>query len=429
MKRLTPTGPRRAVLPLLSAILLMVLLLPQPASLAATTPTHKEQSGNLPKSGSIALRSGLQWMNESSPLFRELRAEAKRMLTQRGLTVHDVPDSFLAPLPPELGGPATGGKAQTSSQKKAGANLTLGSYSEATGVGKNGATSRIAQGDASQDLFFTYSQLQGTPVMFRGGRIPGRLPSEMISHDAHNLDYVIICRVAAVSPGFISAVESPLLFAGADNAGTGTEAPLSSGDPDDFVTAAGPMRGVDTLGYGASMPSVAPRSSYGTTPGDYARGYEGNSPNDPWNREADMKARDYQLKNSPPAAVATPPAATGITVPPREPSPSPSLPKPPLPGDTDMPAISPGPAPSNPPQSPSASVAQMPPGSAKLFKGKKPAIAGYALEMECYDLTPAKAGKKPTVVWRCTVQQRADKRSLVLALPEMVRTAFSAKAK
>lgn len=430
MKRLTPTRPFFTALPCLLAAGLIVaaaLCCTQDRAQAAATPTHKEQSGSLPKTGSIALRSGLEWMNESSQLFIELRQVVEPLLTARGLSVAEVPESTLAPLPAGLDGQgaAATGKKQTAK------GITLKSYSEATGVNTGKRAAAKTQEVVPPILFFAQTQLEGAPVMLRGGRIPGHVPPEVKSHDTENLDYIIICRMTAVSPGYISQSEPPASGADGATPALAFEPPVFTGNPNDFVTAAGPIQGVGTLGYGSSMPAVPPRSSYGNTPGDYARGYEGNSPvpGDPWHREADMRARDYQLKNSPPAQVATPPAETGRVVGPPDTAPTPSLPKPPLPGDTDMPAVSPGPAPSRPPQSPSTSTKKSSGGTKTLFKGKRPAIAGYALEMECYDLKPAKAGKQPKIVWRCTVQQRADKKTLSAALPGLLRVAFGAQAK
>lgn len=107
--------------------------------------------------------------------------------------------------------------------------------------------------------------------------------------------------------------------------------------------AAGTIQGVGTMGYGAPAPGVPPRSSFGDTPGDFRRGYEGNIPgNDPWGREADFKDRSYRMRHGPqPQYAAPPPDGTGsgpgaATRPP--------LSKPPLPGDRDMPADSPAPA-------------------------------------------------------------------------------------
>lgn len=424
----------------LPAILLYICALSAPAN-AAAIPINKEQSGSLPKSGSIALRSGLEWMDETSPLFMEIKATVEPLLSARGLTVEQPEPSALSPLPREL---------------------TAGAQKS-----KNTA----AQSTTPQILQFARSQQEGTPVMFRGGRIPGRIPAELASQDAANLDYVILCRVAGVSPGYISMTDGAGYSAEAELVRHMMENPVFTGKPDDFITAAGTVQGVGTLGYGTSAPATPPRSGYGSTPGDYARGYEGNSPvpGDPWNREADLRARDYQQKNSPPPQIATPPgpSAPSVKPPVTEPAPLPSLPKPPLPGDTDMPAVSPGPAasrpaptpvtepqsgvgvlpdaaPANPPtpvnlpasslkppQTKPAAAANATPAIPRTSPDKskqKYAIAGYALELECYDLRPVKAGKKAKVVWACTVQQRADKPSLSAALPDMLRVALGLKA-
>lgn len=393
---------------------------------AASTPTHKEQSGSLPKSGSVVLRSGLEWMNESSQLFQDFKTEAEALLSARGLTIVEGPESSLAPMP------TAAGSAGASAGKKAGKGIKLKSYAEAIGAGGGSSSPAMAKGENPQQLFFARTQQEGSPIMFRGGRIPGRVPPEVQSHDAENADYAIICRMAAVSPGYVSdAGGTSPPHPDPRSASAGIEVPAFSLGPDDLITAAGTVQGVGTLGYGSSAPASPPKSSYGGTPGDFARGYEGNSPTpgDPWHREADLRARDYQFKNSPPPVVAAPPAESGRTVAAPVAPPTPSLPKPPLPGDSDMPAVSPGPAPSRPPQSPSSTGKKSSGSSGVLFQGKKPAIAGYALEMECYDLKPVKTGKQPKVVWRCTVQQRADKPSLAAALPGMLRAALGAKGK
>lgn len=98
--------------------------------------------------------------------------------------------------------------------------------------------------------------------------------------------------------------------------------------------AAAPIRGVRTMGHGSPPPSAPPRSSYGNTPNDYRRGYEGNSPSpgDPWGREADFKARNYEQRHNP-----LPPAVPSPQSPAPAPAPGyPSSPKPPLPGDRDF---------------------------------------------------------------------------------------------
>lgn len=107
--------------------------------------------------------------------------------------------------------------------------------------------------------------------------------------------------------------------------------------------AADTVRGVGTMGYGSSSPGTPPRSSFGNTPNDYRRGYEGNSPNpgDPWGREADFKARNYEQRHNPspqPTAPATPPSPAPASA-----SGYPSSPKPPLPGDKSFETAPPAP--------------------------------------------------------------------------------------
>lgn len=107
--------------------------------------------------------------------------------------------------------------------------------------------------------------------------------------------------------------------------------------------AADTVRGVGTMGYGTSSPGAPPRSSFGNTPNDYKRGYEGNSPNpgDPWGREADFKARNYEQRHNPspqPAAPPSPPSPAPASAPPY-----PSSPRPPLPGDRSFETAPPAP--------------------------------------------------------------------------------------
>lgn len=107
---------------------------------------------------------------------------------------------------------------------------------------------------------------------------------------------------------------------------------------DGFTVAAGPIRGVGSLGASPPVQSAPPpRPAYGGTPGDYARGYEGTTPTpDPWHRESDFRDRNYILRHSSPPAYATPPhppagGGGGRVIEPYDPT----LPKPPLPGDSD----------------------------------------------------------------------------------------------
>ena len=107
---------------------------------------------------------------------------------------------------------------------------------------------------------------------------------------------------------------------------------------DGFTVAAGPIRGVGSLGASPPVRSAPPpRPAYGGTPGDYARGYEGTTPTpDPWHRESDFRDRNYILRHSSPPAYATPSqppvgGGGGRVIEPYDPI----LPKPPLPGDSD----------------------------------------------------------------------------------------------
>ncbi len=106
---------------------------------------------------------------------------------------------------------------------------------------------------------------------------------------------------------------------------------------DGLTVAAGPIRGVGSLGASPPVQSAPPpRPAYGGTPGDYARGYEGTTPTpDPWHRESDFRDRNYILRHSSPPAFAAPPqppvgGGGDRVITPYDPT----LPKPPLPGDS-----------------------------------------------------------------------------------------------
>jgi hypothetical protein len=365
---------------------------------AATPPTAIQTQGTLPKTGVIGVRSGLQWLGEESALFKTFAESFGTLLTKRGFDVLAVTPSTLSPLPEGVKGEPAAPPSKLGRPVKG-----------------------MKLDNSPQNVFFAQSQVDGHPHMLRSGRIPGHVPLEMLTDDADMLDFVILARFAAVSPTFGS------LALMADSGFT----------PDDLITAAGPIRGVGSLGYGAPAPAAPPRPSYGGNPGDYARGYEGTAPNDPWHREGDLKARDFQTRYGPQPESATPPASTARPYPVHSPAPAPSLPKPPLPGDSDMPAVSPGPSlPGRAPQvsDPLPIERRLRGGSdvhsaARPGKGMVPPPSGYALELECYDLSPVRQGKKPKVVWSCTVQQRADLPNLAAALPGMLRAAFSGKGK
>lgn len=401
------------------ALLLLACLVCAGSAWAKTPPTLSEQHGVFPTSGRVILRSGLEWLNEDSPIFRALHAALVPLLNDRGLTVVDVPPSILSELPQGLAVIDT----------------------------PQGKDVRLAQELFANDpggALFAESQLLGRPLMFRGGRIPGKLPAEMREGDEAIAEYALVARFSAVSP--LRRIPGTTGDAGL----TAQEVNLADGiEPTDFVTAAGTIRGVGTMGYGPSTPGAPPRSSYGNTPGDFNRGYEGNSPSpgDPWNREADFKARNYQFRHGPQPQFATPPRSPEGTT---APSPGlPSLPKPPLPGDRDMPAGSPGsglapgsserngaPGPGSAISSPGISDSDGVPvtGPAAVYRqqrrwtGAMP-VAGFALEMEVFALAPVLRASDPKLVWRSIVQQRADAPDLEAALPGMAAIALADKGK
>lgn len=76
----------------------------------------------------------------------------------------------------------------------------------------------------------------------------------------------------------------------------------------------GPPGGVGGMGYGRAAPPAPPSSAapspYGSER-DFQRGYAGNVPNDPWHRDADFSARDYQLRHGPAPQHAYPPHSAG----------------------------------------------------------------------------------------------------------------------
>ncbi len=405
--------------------LCLAVFMAQHSAGGATTPTHKEQNGRLPTSGTVAVRSGLAWMDENSVLFQEFKASIEPLLTAKGLTVAQVSPSSLAPFPQDFGATGEGAKTSSASKKQKSGALKLQNYAGAMPTSPSPRPGQ--QAFSPQIMAFARSQQEGNPVLHQSGRIPGRLPIEVGTTDPDQVNYVLICRFSAVSPSFSShtpgASPVPVLLAYTGQEGLLTRnSPAADASGLDIVTAAGPVRGVDTFGFGAPAPAAPPPSGYGSSPRDFERGYEGISPvpGDIWHRETDFRARDYMQRNSPP-----PPGATEPSVPLREipPAPeTPSLPKPPLPGDEDMSAVTPGPARKEAPQS------RRGPQSALPGKGKA-YITGYVLEMECYDLGPAKEGKPPRQIWSSVVQQRADAPDLAAALPGMIKAALGAKAK
>lgn len=407
----------RPARPALSRLFFLVCLLALGACAAqpAEPPLQLAQSGRLPEKGTVCLRSGLEWMDETSPLFRQLEAALVPLLREQGLTVVAVAPSapvHRAARPKSR----TGGK---------GANqpLRLERYDIPEKDADLPASVLAVRPPDPRTVLFARSQQQGTPVMPQWGRIPGRVPAELGTHDPAVAEYALVCRFAAIKPLPTLA----RLNDAAPDAVAAAAAPAPDDDAiylaqlDDIVTAAGPIRGVGTMGYGSPAPASRPPSSYGSTPGDYRRGYEGPSPSpgDPWNRESDFKARDYTTRHGPQPGFAAPPQSPQGT--PSTPRALPALPRPPLPGDQDG---LPGGA-DTVPNTPAAPAAPLPGrGGTGAPDAQGGDGAGYALEMELYALGATPKGQGPALLWRAEVRQQATATGLGAALPGMAAHAL-----
>ena len=352
--------------------------------------TH--EGGSFPATGRIAVRSGLAWLNESAPVFLPLGKELGVLLQLRGLTVVKVAPTAteskpLTELPPnadELTTPRPG-KGQKAPRLSA---VDESAQTRAAELAREGKLPKVklreyAAPDRDADLpqsvraiappdvgraLFALSQQKGMPLVQSLTTIPGRLPPEL-GQDAAVADYALIVRFAMVqSPTGVSSLDG---YSGAAALGFGgrlyASAPLGFGQP--------------------AQPSSTGRNNYGT-PGGYVRGYENPAgPNDIWHRDSDFFQRDYMLKNSPPASTAEPPSGF-----------SPSRDG--YPGGT---MVSPG---------------RGGPSGAGLVEPI------YLLQMECFDLEPARKGKKPPMVWRAFAQQPAGTTPLAAALPGMAIAIF-----
>ena len=360
------------------------------AAKQAQTPATVSQQGQLPASGTVVLRSGLEWTDERSPLFQDLRSALTPLLAAKGLREVQGQLSHPAPPPrhfsPDAGlraslpgtsakqpggrpGPASAPKQETASGATTGpAFLSAEEERNRTRIEELSAQGKlrplrlarynVPEQDAdlpasvmavkpldARAILFAASQKRDFPLLPQAGPIPGHLPREMSTTDPALADYALIIRFAAL--------QSPLTGTGR-MAYAGTGSPTREGSSlNGFVTAAGPVRGVGALGATPPAPSSPPRPAYGGTPGDYARGYEGMSPTpgDPWHRESDFLDRNYTTRHGSPPAYATPPqppagGGGGRVIEPYDPI----LPKPPLPGDSDPPArvrpVAPGSTPS-----------------------------------------------------------------------------------
>ncbi len=413
------TGLRAAA----CGLLLVALPLTACAAKAKQVPTQMERAGTLPSSGVIVLRSGLAWMDENSALFQIAQQNLAPLLAKRGLSVAAVNPSVLAPLPntplnrkeespkglearqkpdPSAGdSTAAEAKAKELAQEGKLRPLKLQKYTTPERDADLPASVQQVRPLDPYAPLFALSQQEGRPFMRRGGAIPGRIPAELRTTDPAVAGYAMVIRFSAVRP--VSASYSGLSGIGA---GTGS------------LLAASSVGGIGSLGYGApaSPGSAARPGGPGGSDLDYARGYRGTSPvdRDFFNRDSDMNARDYQLRNSPPPESATPPSPVDMGGRPGG-SPYPSE-------VWDLPG--PDRVPPYPEQAPATTSPGGKPSSAIMIPG---GAAGYALEMECYDLAPAKTGGVPKRVWRVVVHQQAQNPDMGEALAGMIARAMDVK--
>ena len=379
------------------AILCAALLLPAPDSMAAPAPagTLVEQYGKLPVQGKAVIRSGMAWMDETAPVFQKVSSEFGRELTSRGLTIIRVSASGLEPMPktplpnkqaardaparrqaaPSEPGTAEGAAAQKAQELGKDGKLPPLKLRTYVTADKDKDLPESVRAIAAPDVtraLYARSQQAGKPVV-QSFAIPGRLPKELAG-DAKKADYAFIIRFAAVR----AWAEAP----GHD------AAPFGPG----VLVAASAIGGTARLGIGEPAQATPPgRNTYGT-PGGYVRGYEGTSRNDTWGRDSDFYQRDYQFKHGPQPQYATPPAGLSGSVPGKGQGQRGF-------GATPLPGRSHG-----------ASV-----------------IGWHLLILECFDLAPAREGKKPVHVWQATVRSPGGGDDFGATLPKMVRAAFAAK--
>lgn len=422
-----------------------------------------EQSGALPASGSITIRSGLAWMNEDAPLFKSLQPQLEALLQKRGLRIVAVTPSALEPSPskplqqeavePDMRRnriSAASSTGVTDDQARATAadlagqgklpQVKLRSYTLPEDDRDLSPSVMAVKPQDPRTVLFAHSQRSGVPLMRWNGPVPGRMPAEALSGDPAKADYVLIVRFSVVhSPDFAAAVgERRAALRQYHETGVAQGVTLGqqqSTAPNDLrqtgsilvMAAAGArsaprsVSGVRPMGYGKAAPArpLPSRPGYGNTPGDYIRGYEGTSPGsrDFWNRESDFNSRDYVRRHSPPPEYATPPSVTrqappylagGLT--------DPVTGRPVSPTD---PGYAPAPA-GYPPAQPQAAY-----GSAARADSASTA-EGFILEMECWSLASlrGKAKGKAELVWQAQVRRQADGTPLFQALPGMAELAM-----
>lgn len=314
----------------LSAVLLL--------SFAACAPLRGVESavrGETPDGGRVVLRSGLAWLDESAPVFQPLLAELRRLCEENGWTVVDAAPSRTAPvpddpLPPGASSPAALPDDSIYSRPGAGryradgrpeAEEDVRTRERAAELAKAGRLpeTKLRGYEAPADdgqlppsvmavsppdfstFLFAQSQLRGRPS-FRGtGSIPFRVPDEMRSLDPAAAEYALLFRFAVVSPP--ARVGAPIRTGG----GGAALAPVGGGGG----YAAPPLvGGIGTLGFGVSGGTgLYGGSGRGLgSVGDYMRGYEGNAPGSgSWSRDADYRSRNQARQMGPEPVQSVPP--------------------------------------------------------------------------------------------------------------------------
>ena len=346
-----------------------------------------DMSGKLPRQGRVVLRSGMAWLDETTPTFYRLSSALAKELQDRGLTVVSVKASELDPMPKT---PLPNKQSARKGPRKVAAQsgpTEEAAASKASELGKSGQLPKLAlrtyaTPDSDADLsesvrsitapdvtraLYARSQQQGRPIV-HAFAIPGRMPKEL-PHDATIADYAIIIRFAAVQTW--AAAPNPHPF------GPGV------------MVAATSIGGTGALGFGTpAQPAPPGHSTYGT-PGGYARGYEGWGRNDFWHRDSDFNQRDYQFKHGPQPQYATPPSG--------------------LSGSR-------------------SGQQQRQFGVGPLHGREHVATVGWHLILlEGYDLEQIRNGKPPARIWQASVRAPGEPEALPNSLPKMIHAVFAAK--
>lgn len=364
------------------------LVFPGAVAAAKKVEIQTQQSGALPQKGRFVLRSGMQWLNETAPMFYKVSSELAKELTELGLTRVTVGASALDPMPntplpnkskaqtsrPPTPAPDKGPAEEEASQKAADLGksgklpkLKLRTYQTPDKDTDLPESVRLVASPDVTRALYAKSQQTGTPVV-QNFAIPGRIPKEL-ADDAKVADYAFVIRFAAVRSWASAPEQTP--FAG----------------PPGVLVAASTVGGTSRLGFGTpAQPSPPGRDTYGT-PGGYVRGYEGSSAGDFWHRDNDFYQRDYQFKHGPQPNYATPPS--GLS---------------PHSGGTGR----------------GFGVAPLPGGEHGVSN-----VGWHFLLVDCFDLAPAREGKKPAIVWQAAVRAPGADEDLGTALPKMARAAVA----